>query len=225
MDRVLAAIDAALVRKGLSDAAASKLAVGNVALIKNMRSARGQEKRYSFQALEQLARVLDLECYFGPPRDSSQAQEADPSEFVRVPVYDVRLAAGPGAANAEEPVIDHLAFRRDWLRGLGVAPSSAVIATARGESMAPTIRDGDMVLVDTASAAAPARPRAPADRRPPRIFALLDDGAARIKRLDLAAPGTLALLSDNPQTPPEFRPAASVRIIGRVVWWGHTNRE
>lgn len=35
----------------------------------------------------------------------------------------------------------------------------------------------------------------------------------------------LALLSDNPLHPPEIRPTSSLRIIGRVMWWGHTNRD
>lgn len=77
MDPVLAVIDEALLRAGLSDSAASKLAVGNYALIKNMRSARSDDKRYSYQALEQLARVLDLECYFGPKRRSLGFSESE----------------------------------------------------------------------------------------------------------------------------------------------------
>jgi len=46
-----------------------------------------------------------------------------------------------------------------------------------------------------------------------------------VKRVELAAPGTFALLSDNPAFPVEFRPSESMSIIGRVVWWGHTNRD
>ncbi len=150
---------------------------------------------------------------------------ADPSEFLQVPVYEVSLAAGAGALNYGEEVIAHLAFRKDWLRGIGASPSSTVVARAHGESMAPTLRDGDVVLIDRSRADPPARPRDPRDKRPPAIFALVDDGHARIKRVELAAPGTLAILSDNPEFPPEFRPAAAVALIGRVLWWGHTNRE
>lgn len=40
MDPILATIDLALKRKGLSDAAASKLAVGHPSLIKNLRMPR-----------------------------------------------------------------------------------------------------------------------------------------------------------------------------------------
>ena len=69
IDEILARIDEALARKGLSDAAASKLAAGNPALIKNLRLSRAtkpEDKRTNFHALRRIAEVLDLECYFGP---------------------------------------------------------------------------------------------------------------------------------------------------------------
>lgn len=150
---------------------------------------------------------------------------ANPTEFLQVPVFDVALAAGAGLHNYTEDVIAHLAFRKDWLKGIGVAPASAVVARAHGTSMLPTIHDGDMVLIDDSQASPPMQPRAAKDQRPAKIFALHNGEGARIKRLELAAPGTLALLSDNPDCPPEFHPATSVSIIGRVMWWGHTNRE
>ena len=57
MDPILEIIDAALRRKGLSDSAASKLAVGHSSLIKNMRIPRDGEKRYNLPALQKLSEV------------------------------------------------------------------------------------------------------------------------------------------------------------------------
>lgn len=156
---------------------------------------------------------------------SIQDAMARPEEFAPVPVYSAELAAGGGAVNAVEDVIDHMAFRRDWLRKMDVSPSAAVVARARGESMAPTLHDGDVVLIDRSRAEPPSKPRAPNDTRPAQIYALMDENGARIKRVDLAAPGMLAILSDNPASPPEFCPVSSITIIGKVVWWGHTNRD
>lgn len=152
--------------------------------------------------------------------------EIDGALYAHVPLHEATLGAGPGRFNATGPVaVDHLAFRRDWLRRIGVSPNDAVIARVSGDSMAPTIHDGDVVLVDISRAAPPDKPRAPKDTRPAQIYAVLDGELARVKRVELAAPGTLALLSDNPASPPEFRPLDQVSIIGRVLWWGHTNRE
>lgn len=156
---------------------------------------------------------------------SIQNSLAEPSDFTPVPVYAAHLAAGDGSINHSDEIIDHLAFRRDWLRRIGVSPASAVIARAEGESMWPTIHDGDAVLIDRQTTGLPTKPTDATGRRPAPIYAMLDDGAARIKRLVLAAPGTLALLSDNPAFAPEFRPITSVTIIGKVMWWGHTNKE
>lgn len=176
----------------------------------------------SIEKAKEICDALGLEFYIGPPRLAPDAGAVP--QFAPVPVLNAELAAGDGAANGDEPVNAHLAFRRDWLRRIGLSPQAAVIARARGRSMEPTIHDGDMVLIDRGASTLPARPRDASDQRPARIYALRDDGGARVKRLDLAAPGVLALMSDNPDHPPEFRPVSEVQIIGRVVWWGHTDR-
>lgn len=177
-----------------------------------------------FSNMLSLSRAVGLDLSFG--RQSELAvNDVEISEFAPVPVYDAALAAGTGQLNEGETVIAHLAFRRDWLQRIGLSPAAALIARADGPSMEPTIHSGDMVLIDSAHTAPPLHRRDSKDNRPARIFALRDDGGARIKRVDLAAPGMLAILSDNTDFPPEFRPVSEVQIIGRVVWWGHTDRE
>jgi phage repressor protein C with HTH and peptisase S24 domain/DNA-binding XRE family transcriptional regulator len=146
-------------------------------------------------------------------------------QYIPIPTYDALLAAGNGHLNDTDAVTGHLAFRKDWLAEMGVSPASVVIATASGDSMEPTINNGDMLLIDLDRTSVPARAREAGDTRPSGIYAVLDDGAARVKRVELAAPDTLALFSDNPAFPPEFRPISSVSIIGRVVWWAHTTRD
>jgi SOS-response transcriptional repressor LexA len=178
----------------------------------------------SIDIAKEVADALGLDFYIGPPRPSD-GPPADLGEYTPVPVLAAELAAGDGAENGDEHVIASLAFRRDWLKQLGIAPGGAVIARARGDSMWPTISHGDVVLIDRLTADPPKKLREPNDARPAPIYALLDDGAARIKRLEWAAKGTLAVLSDNPLHPPEFRPIEAVSIIGKVRWWGHTNRE
>lgn len=64
LKELLTIIEKELERKGMSAASASKEAVGNFGLIKNMRE--GASPRYS--SLQKLCEVLDLEFYIGPPR-------------------------------------------------------------------------------------------------------------------------------------------------------------
>jgi phage repressor protein C with HTH and peptisase S24 domain len=170
------------------------------------------EKKYGpiFEMARQAAEVeAVIQARFGP-------------QYIPIPVYDAFLAAGDGHLNDTDAVTGSLAFRKDWLNDMGLSRDSAVIATASGDSMEPTIHNGDMLLIDLDRTSVPAHAREAGDTRPSGIYAILDDGAARVKRVELAAPGTLALLSDNPTFPAEFRPSSSVSIIGRVVWWGHT---
>ncbi|WP_102226887.1 S24 family peptidase [Acidimangrovimonas sediminis] len=227
MDPILSEIDKALKIRGLSDAAASKLAVGNYSLIKNMRTSRSEEKRYNVAALQKLADVLGLEFYFGPPRDSGPVENVtvDGVEFAQIPLHAAALAAGDGAENGAESVVDQLAFRRDWLRKIGVSASNAVLARASGDSMLPSIHPGDLLLIDTSRTNPPGGVRSPKDLRPVPIFAILDDGLARVKRVAFVEEGKIALLSDNPAHPPDFRSSRDVTIIGKVMWWGHTVRE
>ena len=230
MDPILETIDEALRRRGLSDAAASKLAVGNYALIKNMRSARSDEKRYNFQALEKLAEVLGLECYFGPPRETGPVQQlmVDGEDFSQIPLHEAYLAAGDGHLNGDAPIVGQLAFRRDWLKKIGVSPSKAVLARVHGDSMQPTMQPDDLVMIDRARNTVPVRARAANDRRPATIYAMLHEGQARIKRIERPEEGLMMLVSDNPAYGPEILTGSRIEalnIIGKVMWWGHTNRE
>jgi len=61
---IVAVIEEALARRGISAAAASKAAAGNQSFIKNIKAGSSPTLRN----LERLADVLGLEIYVGPPR-------------------------------------------------------------------------------------------------------------------------------------------------------------
>lgn len=227
MNPILAQIDAGLRAKGLKDATASRLAVGNPSLIKNIRSGQGN---VGFDSLQKLADVLGLEAYFGPRRDTGTVETlpADSPDYAHIPVHAASLAAGNGVSNAAVEIIDHLAFRRSWLDRIGVMASMAVLARVQGDSMAPSIKPDDLVLIDRSKAEVPVRQRAPKDTRPAPIYAILVDGMARVKRIERPEPNILMLVSDNPAYGAELLTgvqAQSLNVIGKVMWWGHTNKE
>lgn len=160
-----------------------------------------------------------------PVQGSFSLREAD---FAHIPVLDAEVSAGPGSTNGDEMVLDHLAFRQDWLHRLRVTPDQATLVHVHGESMKPTLHPGDMVLLDTSDLARelPVRNRPPGKGRVP-IYALRIDGETRVKRLLRPDIDTLVMLSDNPDWAPEVWSGARLRevepsIIGKVVWWGHT---
>ncbi|MBN7785174.1 hypothetical protein JYP51_09605 [Ponticoccus gilvus] len=208
---------------GLSMAALSQQAFGNGKLTAVQDLKRGASP--SLDRISKLCKALGLEFYIGPPReDSSPSKQVSQEEFATVALFDAHLSAGDGHSNHNDLILGFLAFRRDWLRRLGVSPSDAVLARAKGDSMQPTIWDKDLVLIDTTRKEVPIRSSATGRRRSP-VYALLEDGAARLKRIERPSEEQVMLISDNPDFPPELCHPKDVSIIGKVLWWGHTSQD
>lgn len=163
--------------------------------------------------------ALGLELYIGPHRPSpAPTLEVDSGQFAAVPRFSAQLSAGPGADHDGDMSVGAIAFRRDWLAREGISPSSAMVLPVKGDSMAPTLCDGDLVMIDR-------RKVTPTGRK---IYALIGpDGEARVKRIE-RLPTALLLHSDNDGFPTELvapSDADRIRILGQVVWWGHTARD
>lgn len=176
-----------------------------------------------------IADALGLELYLGPPRqDRPCTPGTDPQMFVQIPFSSAMVSAGTGQMPQEEVSHFELSFRAEWLKNLGVSALNAVLCRVTGDSMSPTIKANDIVLIDTSKSEVRVRKRSKHDRRPSEIYALRDENGARIKRIERPETDLLILSSDNSSYPPEAIHSSGVAdlgIIGRVVWWGHTNRE
>src|SRR6202007_2897256 len=127
-----------------------------------------------------------------------------------VPRLDVDAAAGGRGLGRGRRRGRRIALspapRRRVARG---APEQLSIIRVAGDSMAPTLVDGDDILVDRGDAAARLRDG---------IYVLRIEGARVVKRLALnPAARTLSIRSDNPAYPgwPDCDPAA-VDVVGRV---------
>ncbi|WP_142849225.1 helix-turn-helix transcriptional regulator [Telmatospirillum sp. J64-1] len=135
-------------------------------------------------------------------------------EFVLVPRYDVKAAAGYGAVIHSEQIVDHLAFKAEWVRRqLRVNPEYLLLIEAMGDSMEDTISDGDLLLVNTQE------PRI----KDNAIYAISVNGDLIVKRVQRRLDGTIMVMSDNPRYRPEEVPphtADQLRVIGQVVWHG-----
>lgn len=172
---------------------------------------------------KEICDLLGLEFYIGPPREPVAQPVADEKDYALVPLHEVALAAGGGFHNGAEDIVDHLTFKKSWLRSIHVDPANARLARVSGDSMQPSIFAGDLVLIDTSKREIPVRnpggsiPQAP-------VFAIRTEDGARIKRVSQIG-SLIVLQSDNPDHPPEFfdlKRWNQLDIIGRVMWWGHT---
>ena len=137
-------------------------------------------------------------------------------EYALVPLYDVRAAAGHGAVVEHEQVADVLVFKREWIhQELHANPADLYLIHVDGESMEPTLRPGDVILVDRRNAQA-----VPRDG----IYVLRMDGSLLVKRLQRLPGRQVKVSSDNPAYEPfDLRldaPGEDLAIIGRVVWAG-----
>ena len=138
----------------------------------------------------------------------------DGTKFALVPRLSVRAAAGAGAVNYEvEEVPDAmLAFRLVWLRQHGIDPRNAAIITAHGDSMEPTIRHGDALLINTAIQ----------DVRSEGIYVVRVEDTLLVKRISIGL-DHITLISDNPAIKDEVITKdrlPDLHIVGRVVWFG-----
>lgn len=173
--------------------------------------------------------ALGIEFYLGPRRPPEPVGmiEIDGTDFSRIPLHDAWLSAGPGIANGDTAIIDHLVFAQAWLRKVGVKPETAAMARVSGDSMAPGIQSGDLVMIDTSRQEVPLHRKS---RRPSAlpIFAFIQDNEARVKRLERRPDeGFLVLYSDNRDLPPELiaeSDAHVLNILGQVVWSGRVWR-
>ncbi|WP_244486606.1 S24 family peptidase [Aureimonas sp. Leaf324] len=134
--------------------------------------------------------------------------------MVLIPLLDVQPSAGAGTIVEAEPVVGRVAFDAAWLRARSITPHAAKVLTARGDSMEPTIRSGDTLIIDTAIDQA-------VDNG---IYVLVYGDALLVKRLRIKLDRTVVITSDNKDagfeetvTPDQLD---ILRIAGRVMWYG-----
>jgi SOS-response transcriptional repressor LexA len=69
-------------------------------------------------------------------------------DYVAIPYLRQEAQGGPGGRTAQpREVRSYLAFSRQWIESKGKANTMEVLRV-RGDSMSPTVNDGDVVLVD-----------------------------------------------------------------------------
>jgi len=141
-------------------------------------------------------------------------QVADPKEYVMIPRYDVRGSCGEGIDINEVNIVDGMPMPVAWIRAQNL-PEAHLLAVieASGDSMQPTIEDGQTLIVNTVDT----------DPKSTKIYLICIDGKLFIKRLIYTPTGWI-MRSDNPNknNHPDFviesESLDNIDIQGRVVW-------
>jgi Peptidase S24-like len=153
--------------------------------------------------------------YHELPRKAFQSgfSEGGAAGVVMIPAYDISASAGFGSFVEDELADKVMPFHTGFLRELtATPPEELTLIAVKGDSMTPTLSDGDRILVDTRET------KVSRDG----IYVIRAGETVSVKRVALN-PTTrrLTVKCDNPLYDPwpDCRPD-SVKIIGRVIWVG-----
>lgn len=213
-----AALDRLLTERGVDYARISQVIGRNPAYIQQYIK-RGSPRRLAEDDRARIAAYLGVpEAMLGGPvqRVVAPTRARGPG-MILVPKLAIGASAGAGASVDGEAVEGEVAFDPKWLRDLGADPRALSIIRVEGDSMAPTLDDGDDILVDGGDAAARLRDG---------IYVLRMDDVLMVKRAARApGQGRISVISDNPHYRSwDDLPMASVQLVGRVVWTGRRVR-
>lgn len=139
-------------------------------------------------------------------------------DHTEIPVMDVQASMGNGAEPPQMEIIaSSLRLETGWLRRTlpMTDPENLRVVTGMGESMAPTISHGDLLIVDVGVTAVSYD----------GVYLLLMHDVLLVKRVQRGF-DSLLIISDNPLYKEIAVPAAmeeKVKVLGRIVyiWNGH----
>lgn len=144
-----------------------------------------------------------------PSFDHAAALE---EELDLVQVQEIDLAYGLGGQFSDGPVeVRTHHFPREWVQSITATPASMLtIARGRGDSMQPTIQDGDMVIIDRSQRTI---------REQDAMWALTIGDFAMIKRVRSRGE-RIQILSDNTLVPMDEAHHEEINVVGRVIFVG-----
>jgi phage repressor protein C with HTH and peptisase S24 domain len=133
-------------------------------------------------------------------------------DAVLIQETDIRYGMGGGGFGDAALQGTPVAFPREWLRPLIKKDFDQLfIAHATGDSMSPTLADGDVVIVDRAQNRL---------RDQDSIWCIALGDLCMIKRVRMLPDGGYQINSDNPSVAPLTAYDGELHVIGRVIWSG-----
>ena len=136
----------------------------------------------------------------------------DTRDFIFIPYADFEPVGKKPFSILDDGEHEDFSIRKQWVRAvLGIAPEKVVMTIAAIDSMDPTVRIGDILLVDTGTTAIAGD----------GLYLLRHHDTTLLRRVQTMADGTVILKADNPAyTEERLSPdqAHSLAIIGLIAW-------
>lgn len=208
MEQVREELDRLIQQRRLGYSSISRLIGRNSSYIQQFIK-RGSPRRLDDNDRRTLASFfgVDEQVLGGPPLTVRDG-------LVEIPVLDVDASAGFGAIAESETAHTRFGFDERWLKRLTPAKSPSLsIIHVLGDSMEPTLSDGDEVMVDASDHGSRLRDG---------IYVLRADDALVVKRVTLKPGGRkITISSDNPAYPSwDDVDRSGIQVVGRVIWFG-----
>lgn len=161
------------------------------------------------EGLPEAERIASPRPGFGGfPVPANEIEDED-DEIVEIQELDLAFGMG-GGSYLDLPVkAKPRRFTRGWLRLFTQAPPTRIfIAQGIGDSMAPTIQNADICIIDTADTRV---------KIGDQIWAVAYGETGLIKRLRPMPDGGVKIMSDNPLIEAETAYDGELHVIGKVV--------
>ena len=146
--------------------------------------------------------------------DEGASEPATSERSVLLPRYNVHASAGNGTVVLSEDITDFLTVSRSLIERIAPPGARLGIIAATGDSMFPTVQDGDLLIIDFSVG----RPHVDAGG----VFVVSYAGGLFVKRLQVMVDGTIQIISDNPAYAPERieRDMADelMQVHAQVIW-------
>lgn len=142
--------------------------------------------------------------------DHAPTRSRDAGDTVEVIALDLSVSMGPGTLIEEFVEEEPVRFDIALLRAITRAPFQSLrVVKGIGDSMEPTLRTNDRLLIDTSDKML---------SRAHGIYWVDHLGAHGLKRLRPYGKGRVLIMSDNPAVADYDVDADEMRIHGRAVW-------
>lgn len=131
-------------------------------------------------------------------------------DSVSIAILDVTACCGSGIDNFEENIIGQWNMPLMEYRTISTTsnPDNVKMIRARGDSMAPTLKDGDWVLADMSFRSTDSD----------GLYLIRSSTGLAIKRLQGSIPGHICIISDNPKYPPQTWESGEIQILGKIIY-------
>lgn len=139
-------------------------------------------------------------------------QDSDVPEVVFVPLVKAVPRAGLGGLETDGGTVALYSFHSEFIKRKQGTPETMRLFRVEGDSMEPTIRSDDMVMINLRMT----------DVRSGNIYLIRFEGELMLKRLERRPAGRILIRSDNPgyediEVHPDENSVDFV-VFGRMVW-------